>query len=104
MLQIVRTTGADGAQETAQSNTDEGFEFCIDPEKKLVVVTFGMRLTLAQIRQYVDALRADPSFVREFSEIADLRAVQDLDLQADEFLKLADQLDPFCRMRSEHLL
>lgn len=95
MLQIVRTTGADGTQETAHSNTDESFEFCIYPKKKLVVVTFGMRLTLAQIRQYVDALRADPSFVREFSEISDLRAVQDLDLQADEFLKLADQLDPF---------
>jgi len=95
VLQIVRTTGADGAQETGHSNTDEGFEFCIYPEKKLVVVTFGKRLTLAQIRRYVDALRGDPSFVREFSEIADLRAVQDLDLDADEFIKLADQIDPF---------
>jgi hypothetical protein len=95
LLQIIRTTGADGGQETGHSNTDEGFDFCIDPEKRLVVVTFGKRLTLAQIRQYVDALRADPSFVREFSEIADLRALQDLDLHADEFIKLADQIDPF---------
>jgi hypothetical protein len=37
----------------------------------------------------------NPSFVLTFSEIVDLTEVEELDLQAAEFLRLADEIDPF---------
>jgi hypothetical protein len=34
-------------------------------------------------------------FPSNYSEIVDLTKVEELDLEADEFLKLADEIDPF---------
>ena len=52
-------------------------------------------LKFADIVRYTEKLRADPSFQPSFAEIADLSDVEELDLQADEFLRLADEIDPF---------
>jgi hypothetical protein len=70
-------------------------DYLIDVEKRLVVVRFGKRLKFSDIELYAMMLRANPSFQPHFSEIADLSQVEHLDVDADEFLKLADQSDPF---------
>jgi len=69
--------------------------YVIDSGHRLVVATFRQTVTVADIQAYTRRLQADPSFQPNFSEIADLRSVEHLDLQADEFLKLADEVDPF---------
>jgi len=69
--------------------------YFVDPERHLVVVRFGKRVTADDIARYAERLGSHPSFRPEFSEIADLREVEELDLGADDFLKLADQIDPF---------
>ncbi len=69
--------------------------FSVDSEKKLVVVRFAKTVRARDIEQYAARLWAHPSFHPLFSEITDLRDVEKLDLQAEEFLRLADQVDPF---------
>jgi len=69
--------------------------FVVDPGKRLVVVRFGKKVTAEVIEQYATRLRQHPLFDLSFSEIADLSAVEEMDLQADEFLRLADAVDPF---------
>lgn len=73
----------------------EAFQFEVDVERKLVTVKFGNRVTAEEIGEYVQKLRTHPLFEASFSEIADLREAVDIDLQADQFLKLADEVDPF---------
>jgi len=70
-------------------------EYEIDAPRRMVIVRFGKMLKFADIVRYTDGLRADPSFQPSFAEIADLSEVEELDLQADEFLRLADEIDPF---------
>jgi len=52
-------------------------------------------VTAQEIGEYVQKLRDHPSFQSTFSEIVDLREAKDIELQANEFLKLADEVDPF---------
>jgi hypothetical protein len=83
-------------QLTSQDRFSSGaFRFHVDVERQLVTVTFGNRVTAEEIGEYVQKLRTDPGFEPSFSEIADLREAKEIDLQADEFLKLADEVDPF---------
>jgi len=70
-------------------------EHIVDSDRELVVVTFARKLTAFDIERYARLLRANPSFRPSFSEIVDLREVEELDLKASDFLKLADQVDPF---------
>ena len=70
-------------------------EFVVDPQKKLVVARFRGKVVAADIQQYVKRLLAHPSFLPDFSEIVDLTEVEELDLQANDMLRLADQVDPF---------
>lgn len=67
----------------------------VDFEKKRVIVTFGKKLTVEDIQRYAELLLANPSFRPDFAEIVDIRQVEQLDLQANDFLKLADHVDPF---------
>jgi len=69
--------------------------FSIDKDRRLVVVKFEGSVTVQEIAQYVESLVAHPDFDSSFSEITDLRAVEHFDLQANDFLTLADQIDPF---------
>jgi hypothetical protein len=71
------------------------FDFVIDVEKRTVRVRFCKKVTASDIRAYAERLRTDPEFDPDFSEIVDLSEVEDLALQADEFLQLADQIDCF---------
>jgi hypothetical protein len=71
------------------------FRFHVDIERQLVTVNFGTRVTAEEIGEYGQKLRDHPLFEPTFSEIADLREAEEIDLQADEFLKLADEVDPF---------
>ena len=64
-------------------------------ERRIVTVKFGKRVTENEIAGYAAALRADRSFQPEFSEIVDLRDVEDLDLRGNEMMELADKIDPF---------
>ena len=73
----------------------EDADFSIDKDRRLVVVKFGGSVTVQEIARYVESLVAHPDFDPSFSEITDLRAVQHFDLQANDFLTLADQIDPF---------
>jgi hypothetical protein len=73
----------------------ETFRFQVSVERKLVTVKFGNRVTAEEVGAYVEKLLAHPLFRSTFSEIADIREAEEIELQADDFLKLADQVDPF---------
>jgi hypothetical protein len=70
-------------------------QFIIDSAKRLVTVQFGEKLTAQEIARYAERLRIHPEFQPEFAEIANLTDVEEIDLQAEDFLKLADKIDPF---------
>ena len=70
-------------------------EFVVDVKRRRVVVRFRNRITLEDIAHYAKQLASHPGFQPTFSEITDLRDVEELDLQADDYLKLADEVDPF---------
>jgi hypothetical protein len=74
---------------------DARTEFSVDGEKRIVLAQFGKTVTLTDIRRYTEQLRAHPKFDASFSEIIDLREVEDLALKAADFLKLADEIDCF---------
>ncbi len=70
-------------------------DYNVDVARRLVVVKFGNELTVQDIQRYATLLQSNPSFRPDYSEIVDLTRVQKLNLQADEFLRLADEIDPF---------
>ena len=76
-------------------NRDGVTKFSVDSEQKLVTVRFGKTVTARDIERYAAQLRDSPSFRPAFSEIADLRDVEQLHLKAEDFIRLADQVDPF---------
>ena len=73
----------------------EVFDFHVDAEKRLVTVKFGKKVSAEEIVGYAAALRTHEAFEPTFSEIVDLRETEELDLEADDFLHLADRVDPF---------
>jgi hypothetical protein len=70
-------------------------EHVVDPDRKIVRVKFGKKLTVHDIERYSNLLLANPAFQSTYSEIVDLTEVEEVDLQSDEFLRLADEIDPF---------
>lgn len=70
-------------------------DFSIVRERRLVVVKFEGSVSVQEIAKYAESLVAHPDCDPSFSEITDLRDVQNFDLQANDFLTLADQIDPF---------
>ncbi|HUO17950.1 MAG TPA: hypothetical protein VMX38_23450 [Verrucomicrobiae bacterium] len=75
--------------------TDPPVHYQIDCEKKRVSAKFGIKVTINDIVGYTHLLRSDPRFQADFSELVDLREVEILDLQAEDFMTLADDADPF---------
>jgi len=69
--------------------------FRIDPERRLVVVVVGEMLTVDKLKNYATALRADPSFDPDFSELVDLRGVEEITITPENAMALADEIDPF---------
>jgi len=86
------SSGVDGRQYQKRAALAN---YTVDAEKRLVTVTFRKKVTIAEIERYAEALRVDPQFEPDFSEIADMSQVEELDLKADEFIRLADEIDPF---------
>lgn len=78
---------------------DDGPERCsgyvLDPEKRFVSVRFRKKVTVRDIERYAASLRSNPSFDPDFSEIVAMSEVEELDLKAEEFIRLADEVDPF---------
>jgi hypothetical protein len=70
-------------------------EFEIDVEKRIVFARFAKKVRVMDIRIYAERLRSHPEFDPQFSEIVDLREVEELNLDAPDFLKLADEIDCF---------
>jgi hypothetical protein len=70
-------------------------EYLVDTERKMVTVKFRGKLTVGDIERYSKLLQANPTFQEDYSEVVDLTQVEELDLNANEFLKLADEIDPF---------
>ena len=70
-------------------------DYAVDAGKMQVTVKFGKVLNVEAIGRYASRLALNPEFRPHFSEIADLRDVEELELGANDFLKLADQIDPF---------
>jgi hypothetical protein len=70
-------------------------DYMVNPEKKLVIVRFRKKLSFDEIGQYAELLRANTAFQPSFAEIVDLTQVEEFKLDADDFLKLADEVDPF---------
>lgn len=69
--------------------------FSVDAGKCLVTVKFSAKLTVKEIAMYAKCLLSNSDFKPTFSEIVDLTQVTEVDLQANDFLKLADKIDPF---------
>ncbi len=78
-----------------QQHSSQRVEFVINTSSKLVSVKFGKKLTFGDIERYAKRLQLNPQFRPSYSEIVDLTEVEELDLDADKFLKLADKVDPF---------
>lgn len=78
-----------------QEGNEAPVRFTIDANRRLVIARFGERLTATDIQAYVQDLGNQPGFHASFSEIADLRNVRELPLEAADFLRLADSVDPF---------
>lgn len=70
-------------------------QFRVDPRKRLVSVKFRRKVTVGAIESYAALLRANPLFKPDFSEIVDMTEVEELDLKPEEFIRLADEVDPF---------
>ena len=67
----------------------------IDPNRRMVLVRFGKTLRAQEISNYADSLRNNPLFDPSFSELVDLSKVEKLNLESEEALHLADEVDPF---------
>lgn len=70
-------------------------EYTIYPERRLVSVAFIKRVTFIDIAEYIQTLGSDPRFDPCFSEIVDLRDVDEFQVNVDEALHIADVIDPF---------
>ena len=70
-------------------------DYVLDTDKRLVSVKLRNKVTASDIARYAASLRANPLFDPDFSEIVDLTGVEELDIKAEEFIRLADEIDPF---------
>lgn len=69
--------------------------YTIEPEVRLVSTQFCGVLSFRALEMYATSLQADPRFDPAFSELVDLRKVEEIRLLPEEALRLADQIDPF---------
>lgn len=70
-------------------------DYTIDSQKRLVSVRFGKKLTTGIIAAYAVSLRENPLFEPDFSEVADLSAVEEIEMTPEQAMVLADAIDPF---------
>ena len=70
-------------------------DYRIDSEQARVCVRFTGKLTVDVIECYATALRNDSGFDPAWSEIVDLRVVEEIEISAEQAIVLADRIDPF---------
>lgn len=70
-------------------------DYRIDSEHACVYVNFTGKLTSAEIALYANALSKHPGFESDWSEIVDLRGVEQFQIMPNETIDLADTIDPF---------
>jgi hypothetical protein len=70
-------------------------DYVLDAERRLVTVKLRNKVTVSDIARYAASLRANHLFEPDFSEIVDMTEVEELDIKAEEFIRLADEIDPF---------
>src|SRR5215470_8700379 len=59
-------------------------DFRVDLENECVYVRFAGRLSTADMARHADSLRKHPGFKESWSEIVDLRSVEDFQITPDE--------------------
>ena len=74
---------------------ESSLDYRVDADHGRVYVRFAGKLTVDLIGRYTDALRDNQGFEPGWSEIVDLRKVEEIEISAEETIALADQVDPF---------
>jgi hypothetical protein len=75
--------------------SESSLDYRIDADHGRVYVRFTGKLTSDLVGRYTDELRKNRAFEPGWSEIVDLRDVEEIEISAEETIALADQLDPF---------
>lgn len=74
---------------------ESSLDYRIDADHGRVYVRFVGRLTANLIERYAGALKENLAFEPGWSEIVDLSTVTEIEISADDAIRLADQVDPF---------
>jgi hypothetical protein len=69
--------------------------FALDPEKRLVSVKFDSHVTVPDVLQYLENLKADLRFDPSFDELVDLTEVTNTDVDFQSAMMIANSVDPF---------
>ena len=71
--------------------------FIVDSERRLVTVKFDSAVTVQDVVQYFESLKANPAFDPDFSELVDLMQVMSSEVDFQAAMMLAREVDPFSR-------
>ena len=87
---------------TVLNGFQTGHDYCsldynISLDKRLVSAKLSGKVNGRGLETYALSLRSDPRFDPSFAELVDIRQVTEIELQPEEALRLADELDPFSR-------
>jgi len=74
---------------------ESSLDYRIDADHGRVYVRFAGKLTSDLIARYADGLGKNRSFEPGWTDIVDLRGVEEIEINAEETIALADQIDPF---------
>jgi hypothetical protein len=78
----------------------EGFvpaHFNVDSKRRLVTVRFDSEVTVQDVVQYLESLKANPAFEPDFFELVDLTQVMSSEVDFQAAMMLAHEADPFSR-------
>lgn len=78
----------------------EGFvpaHFRVESERRLVTVRFDSEVTVQDVVQYLESLKANPAFEPDFFELVDLTQVMSSEVDFQAAMMLAREVDPFSR-------
>jgi|HubBroStandDraft_2_1064218.scaffolds.fasta_scaffold177693_2 hypothetical protein len=78
----------------------EGFvpsHFNVDSERRLVTVRFDNEVTVRDVVQYFESLKANPAFEPDFFELVDLTQVMSSEVDFQAAMMWALEVDPFSR-------
>jgi len=76
----------------------EGFvpaHFNVDSERRLVTMRFDSEVTVQDVVQYLESLKANPAFEPDFSELVDLTQVMSSEVDFQAAMMLAHKVSVF---------